>query len=139
MKALYHGSIAELQIGCTLVPQAGGYTKSCNSQDLEELFESLRPDNKIPRSESVYMCNDVDLIDLAGGYTDFIYQVNPVGAIEESDLAWYTQAQIQLEDGDRDGAIESAKNYWSGELFVYDNASCIEYRCREATVIKQVS
>lgn len=139
MKAPYHGSIKKLPLGCTLAPQTEGYTKSCNSQELEGLFESLRPENKIPRSESVYQCNDVELIDLAGGYTDFIYQVEPEGVIEESDLAWYTQAQIQLEDGDRNGAIESAKHYWSGKLFVYDNASCLEYRCRKATLLKQVS
>lgn len=129
---MYHGSRKKFDIGFILLPQ-DEYTSNEVSKDLEELFESVRPDHCIPRKEAVYLSDNVDLIDASGGYTDIIYKVD-VDDYEKSDLAWYTEAQTCLENGSLKLAKKCALKYWSGEDYYDNKKSCIEYRANSAIV-----
>jgi hypothetical protein len=135
MTTFYHGSFDELAIGTVLEARPRGYVGSADP-DLENLFERVRPEGCIPRQQAVFLVADPDLIDAAGGYTDFIYEVEAVSP-RSHDLAWYTQAQILLDDGDIPGAEEAARNYWDGVPYPKRSSSLIEYLVRSATVVAE--
>lgn len=130
---LFHGSELELNIGDVIFPNPNGYTNAKEVSELEDLFESLRPETcQYPRKDCVYLCRSDHDIDNAGGNTDFIYIVDLEGGdVEESDMSWYTKASLQLSEGDIEGAKLSAKNYWSGDIF----EGVMEYRTDEAYII----
>lgn len=129
---MYHGSRTYLPINFQIKPQ-NEYTSNKESSELENLFESTKPDHLLSRKDSVFLCDNPDLIDPAGGYTDVIYEVETDNC-EKSDLAWYTEAQIYLEKGALELAKKCSEKYWSGEPFYDDNMSCYEYRSKSATV-----
>jgi len=128
----YHGSFDEIGIGTVLTARAGGYAGSAD-RDLEGLFERLRPEGCIPRHEAVFLVSDPGLIDAAGGYTDFVYEVE-ADAAQGHDLAWYTEAQVRLEDGDMEGAADAARSYWDGAPFPDRSSSLTEFLSRSAEV-----
>lgn len=129
-ETFYHGSFEPLDIGCHLRP--GG--RSGGTDELDRLFEEARPGGCLPRSGSVFMCVNEDDIDACGGYTEHVYEVEPAGPVERSDLAWYTQAQIHLEDGDAEAARNCALAYWDGLPFPDEESSVFEYRAAGAVV-----
>lgn len=92
-QVFYHGSFKQFRTGQTLVPQKDGYVQiSLSDHGFEDLVEQLRPNTSISRLSCVFMSDDPDLIDPAGGSTDVIYRVKPIGEAQKSDLAWYTEA-----------------------------------------------
>ena len=131
----YHGSFEPLDLGLRL--RAGDDTGSTDPA-LDALFESCRPAGMIPRSEAVYMVKDIEDIDAAGGYVDNVYEVEPEGVVEASDLAWYSKAQVHLEEGDMAAARHCAVAYWDGLLCDDEDTSLIEYRARAAVVVRNV-
>jgi len=132
----FHGSYDELPIGTVLTARGDGYVGSADGQ-VEALFESHRPEGCIPRGEAVFLVADPDLIDAAGGYADFVYEVE-TDAAQGHDLAWYTQAQCLLGDGFTDRAAECALKYWAGIPFDDPSASLTEYLARSASVIAEL-
>ena len=126
----FHGTNLRLDVGFELKPQADGYAKDSSEHisALEDFIELGRPHDKIPRRNAVYLSDDPDLIDAAGGLTDAIYEIKPIGFPEKSDLAWYTQTQFFLDEGNELDAAICAQNYWSGLEYVDENESCFEYR-----------
>lgn len=133
---LYHGSRKKFSLNFKLEPQ-NEYTSSDNIQYLEDFFENLKPQNCISRKEAVYLSDNLDLIDVSGGYTDIIYEVS-TDYYEKSDLAWYTEAQSFLDNGKTISAKKCAENYWNGVPFIDEERSCFEYRAKTATVINIV-
>lgn len=137
--ALYHGSHKHFVNGAPLLPQPDGYVamEQQRGSKLEELFEQRRPANMISRAKSVFLSADPDLIDSSGGCIDAIYEVEPKGKAELSDLAWYTQAQIELEATSPDLRFltRCADSYWAGEPFHDVSSQCPEYRAPAATVV----
>lgn len=131
----FHGTIFNMPIGFELTPQPNGYANNPATSKLEDLFEECRPANKTPRAKAVYISDDMDLIDAAGGYTDVIYVVEPVGEPEKSDLAWYTEADNHLQEGNYFDAMICASNYWSGKEYIHPEKSCFEFRCVRAKVL----
>jgi hypothetical protein len=132
-KNLYHGSDKKFEIDFKLLPQ-NEYTSNNNSSELEKLFEQRKPIDMISRKNSVFLADDIDLIDALGGYTDIIYEVSVDDNIERSDLAWYTESQKHLEEGSLILASKCADKYWSGDIFYDDNQSCFEYRVSSAKI-----
>lgn len=137
--ALYHGSHKHFVNGAHLVPQSDGYVamEKQRGSKLEELFEQRRPENLTSRAKSVFLSADPDLIDSSGGCIDAIYEVEPKGKAELSDLSWYTQAQIELEATAPDAQYlnRCADSYWAGEPFHDVSSQCPEYRAPAATVV----
>jgi len=81
----------------------------------------------------VFMVERPDLVDAAGGYDDHVYEVEPVGVVERSDLAWYSEMDAQDTD---EGKAECARKYWAGEPF--PSYSLFEWRARSAKVIREI-
>lgn len=131
---LYHGTHYLLPCAFELKPQDNGYAHQPETQKLEDFIELHRPFEKLSRKKSVFLSDDIDLIDPAGGYTDAVYMVE-VEKAEKSDLAWYTHAQVMLEEGNAYEAEQAAINYWSGIPFGVTAERCPEYRCNTATVV----
>jgi len=131
----YHGSRKPLDAGLRLRPGRGtGETHP----ELDALLDAWRPEGTIPRGEAVYLVADPDDVDAAGGHTDHLYEVEPEGAAERSDLAWYSQAQTHLCDGNLEAAAACARAYWSGEPFPDRGSSLFEYRARAAVVVRDL-
>tara|TARA_Y100001960_G_scaffold321323_1_gene395829 strand:+ start:63207 stop:63641 length:435 start_codon:yes stop_codon:yes gene_type:complete len=136
----YHGSIKELEINSYLLAQSDGYVQSESDEDLEgfeDFMESLRPEDKISRFNAVFMADNTEDIDNLGGYTDYIYEVEPIGAYSKHDLAWYSKASsYYLIDNEK--AKECALKYWSGERYDKMDESVFEYIVESAEIIKEV-
>ena len=132
----FHGSDYPLKQNDILSP-VNKYTSSSNVQEIEALFEYLRPENiKYPRINCVFLVNDIDNIDNVGAFDDYIFTIDTKGVEpEKSDLAWYTQASIDLDNGDLEKAKESIKKYWNGDVYHNANQSVFEYRIDQCLII----
>lgn len=130
---LYHGSHKFIKKGSTL--RASENLKTEINDEVEEIFENLKPKNKISRHEAVYGCEKIEDIDYCGGYTDIVYEINADEA-EISDLAWLTEAKIAYENNDLYKVRDCAKKYWDGVVFYEKEKSCIEYRIKKAQIVK---
>jgi tRNA uridine 5-carbamoylmethylation protein Kti12 len=135
MKAFFHGSSEFIKNNTILKPHADSYVKQVDNDFLEKLMEKYRPESKISRYDAVFMVDNMDLIDDAGGSTDFIYEVSPIGEIERSDLAWYSEVQAVDEEENENLIKEYALNYWNGVKFHDEESSLWEYRAKSAIVI----
>jgi hypothetical protein len=133
---MYHGSCKKFDVGFQLLPQ-NKYTSNDNSKALEDVFESVKPSHCISRKKAVFLSDDIDLIDAAGGYIDIIYKVDTID-YEKSDLAWYTKAQEFIEGGQLELAKKCAEKYWNGVPFYDSEQSCMEYRAETATITEIV-
>lgn len=139
----YHGSQSEFPVGFTLSPQLGGYATLPDEDiaEVEAIIEQFRPPDKIPRRDAVFMVGNPDEIDAAGGNDDFIYEVEPIGKVEASDLSWYSKISVYWMDMTDDKKQQLAEGYWSGEVFTDTELlggskhSLIEYRARGAKVL----
>jgi hypothetical protein len=132
--ALFHGSRREFPVGFILSPQSDGYVQDPETKRTEEIVERYRPTGKIARHKAVFLVDDPDLIDSAGGYTDFIYTVEPIGRVERSDLSWYSDIEIYL-DTDESEQQRLAENYWSGMPYNEGDHSLFEYRVKSAKIV----
>lgn len=134
----YHGSQSEFPVGFILTPQPGGYAMLDEDgiAEVEAILERYRPSEKIARREAVYMVRDPDEIDMAGGYLDFVYTVIPIGAVEASDMGWYSELDAYAIDDMLDNEVRRlAEGYWSGKPFPRDRGSLFEYRARSAEIV----
>lgn len=131
---LYHGTHYLFPCAFELKPQDNGHTHQPETQELEDFIELHRPIDKLSRRKSVFLSDDIDLIDAAGGYTDAVYMVD-VAKVEKSDLAWYSHTQAMLDEGKTEEAEQAAVNYWSGIPFTEVSERCPEYRCASAKVV----
>ena len=143
-RTLHHGSVEEFGPGTVLEPQPGGYA-TLPDEDIagpEAALERHRPPGMIPRAEAVFMVDDPDTIDAAGGYDDHVYEVRPVGPAEASDMAWYSEMSVYWSDlaerADEDEIRRLAEGYWSGEPFPDRSRRLFEYRARGAVVEREV-
>lgn len=129
----YHGSIKSLNIGTVLVPNPTGYTHQKEVSALETLFEENKPEHiLVDRLNCVFLTDNIEDIDNLGGFTDFIFEIDVQdNIVEKSDLSWYTKAFLQLEEGDLEGAKQSALNYWNGDIF----EGVFEYRVKSCTIV----
>jgi len=133
---VYHGSTKKFDVGFVLTPQGYGYAFMDSEKEIEDIFERLRPKNKLSRKNCVYLVSNIDEVDNAGGYTDYIYEVDPIGVVQKSDLAWYTNVAIIISDKYKEeDIIESVNNYWQGVQYKNKEHSLFEYRCMKAKIV----
>jgi hypothetical protein len=132
--SFFHGSKNEFPIGFILTPQRkNGYVHQEKAS--ENIVEKYRPVDKISRFESVFLVDEPSLIDYAGGYDDFVYQVAPIGQLDKSDLCWYTEMFLYLVAPAEEQEIV-AVNYWNGLPYNKPASILWEYRARSAKIIK---
>lgn len=144
----YHGSYDNLEIGTILTPEMGNFVKTLSPLTMDSHFklEMFKPPSFLSRNNGVYMCKDIDDIDLSGGSSDHIYVVEPLGKVEAHDLNWMSEIEVIMDRAHENGTVESEKtieevrsaalNYWNG--IPHFNESVWEYTTPSAKVIKEV-
>lgn len=132
--SFYHGTKKIFPIGFILLPQLDGYVHQ--EIEIENILEKYRPENKISRFNSVFLVDNPDNVDFAGGYEDYIYKVQPIGQIDKSDLSWYSDVSIY--NTEKENQIY-ATNYWNQIPYKNSDNSLWEYRCKSAKIIELIS
>lgn len=129
----FHGSMDYLPVGTILCPQSD-YASRWGHTDFYEVLEKYRPQDMIAHSEGVFMCSDNDDVDLAGGGTEWLFTVKPIGKIEKHDLNWGSEISCLLsENGSEDQIRQAAENYWNG--VPHHDENVWEFIAREAEII----
>lgn len=151
----YHGTRTEFAVGDRLEAQPDGYAagdaymtarEKRGQRLLEAAIDKYRPAGVVPRTKAFYMikCDSLEQaikeVDWAGGYLDFVYEVEPLTPPHVCNMYWYTV----LEEGalmdskrlkDERWVAAAATKYWSaapGERTLF------EYLTTAATVTKLV-
>ena len=144
----YHGSYDFLPNGTILTPAMGNFMGTFSQDEMDSHFklEQFRPSNYLSRNDAIYMCDNLDDIDNAGGATDHIYLVNPQGKVEKHDVNWLSEIDFIMSEAWDSGTQEeqetidkvqnAALNYWNG--VPHYNESVWEYLVPSAKVIQEV-
>ena len=115
-KLYYHGSMDELPVGTILSPK-DNYEENWGDNNFYQILEKYRPSNMLAHMESVFMCDNPDDIDAAGGGTDYLFTVVPMGKVERHDMNWGSYIESMISDGvlkDDPKIINAANMYWKG-------------------------
>jgi len=135
-KLLYHGSMDDLPVGTILTPGEDDYEENWGNNLWFIALEKYRPMEYRQHSWSVFMVDNEDDVDNAGGGTDYIFTVEPIGEVERHDMNWMSEIGGVLENG---GDIESdevkqlALNYWNG--VPHPNENVWEYLAPKARIV----
>ncbi len=88
-------------MGTILTPRNQEYEKDWENTDFYSVLEHYRPMNKPAHKNSVFMVTDPDDVDLAGGGTEWLMTVKPLGPVSRHDLNWSSEISMLLSDGHR--------------------------------------
>jgi len=136
-KKYYHGSYENLPVGTRLTPGNDDYEDNWGENLWYDALEYWRPNEYLAHRAAVFMVDNEDDVDMAGGATDYLLTVIPRGKIQRHDMNWGSEIGGMLEDDDVDYAdpvIENlALNYWNG--VPHTNESVWEYLAPEAIVV----
>ena len=113
----YHGSNKHLPVGTILMPRGKDYERDYKDTDFYSVLEYYRPNDKLEHKDSVFMVSNEDDIDLAGGGTEYIFTVKPLGKVSKHDLNWSSEISCLISDGfdiESDEIKNAAYNYWNG-------------------------
>jgi hypothetical protein len=134
-RRFYHGSSEALPIGTILTARGTAYEADWEHTDFYLPLERYRPPTKLAHKDAVFMCDNPDDIDIAGGATDWLLTVEPLGPVERHDLNWGSEISLLLsDDPDNDAAIrQAAENYWNG--VPHHDENVWEYLTRSARVL----
>lgn len=132
----YHGSMDYLPVGTILTPRGQDYEKDWANTDFYAVLEHYRPKNKPAHKQSVFMVTDPDDVDLAGGGTEWLMTVKPLGPVSRHDLNWSSEISMLLSDGfdiNSNQVQQAANNYWQG--VAHPNESVWEYLTPKAEIL----
>lgn len=133
----YHGSYDALAVGTVLRPRED-YEKEWGKTDFYEALEHYRPEEFLPHAKAVFMCDNPDDLDSAGGATNWVLHVKPLTPrIERHDLNWSSEVSMLISEGfaiESDEVKQASLNYWNG--VAHPNESLWEYLTEAAVVIK---
>jgi hypothetical protein len=149
----YHGSKKYFKPGFVLMPQPDGYLTGDDVDPIskqmvlstEAMLETFRPPSILPRRMSVFMVGSPnrDLILRAGGYADYIYEVEPLSRVFRSNLYWYGEIfkqSLDLSERPKQEWPEEirtmAMNYWSGAPS--GTRYAVEWRTGSARVVRLI-
>lgn len=133
-ETFFHGSYKKLKIGTVLSGRGKEYIEKWFVYPEYIVLENERPSRCIPHYEAVFMVDNVEDIDNAGGGTNYIFTLLPIGKIEKHDMAWQSEILMAIDDKEHPDKIKSmAKKYWSG---VATKSPVWEYLTRKAKIIK---
>jgi len=135
-RRFYHGSMVKLPVGAILTPQ-DNYEENWQHTDFYAILETYRPSDMLGHKQAVFMCGNADDVDLAGGGTEWLFIVKPLGSIERHDVNWGSEISMLISDGhssDSPDIIQAAKNYWDGTPHV--NEQVWEYLTPSAKVLR---
>ena len=133
-QTFYHGSMEELPVGTILTPR-DNYEQDWGNTDFYSVLEKYRPANQLSHSQSIFMCHDPDDVDLAGGGTEWLFTVVPLGPVQKHDINWSSEISMLTSDGyavDSPEVKNAAEKYWAG--VPHYNESVWEYLTPKARI-----
>lgn len=143
-KEYFHGSVDKFPNGTVLLPEKGHMLQT--KMDSHFKLEAFRSPNFLSRNDAVYLAQDVDDIDLAGGSIDHVYLVEPIGRVERHDVNWLSEIESIMTYAREEGTIEdeetfegienAALNYWNG--VPHYNESIWEFLVPRAKIIREI-
>ena len=131
----YHGSMSHLLEGTVLTPR-DDYENDWKDTDFYKPLEIYRPKDQLAHNQSVFMCGNDEDVDLAGGGTEWLFVVQPLGIVQRHDVNWGSEISMLISDGFLLNSPEikkAAKNYWDG--VPHYNESVWEYLTPSARII----
>jgi hypothetical protein len=134
-KIYYHGSFTKLPVGTILRPDPQ-YEKNWNKADFYNILEKYRPFNMIAHKNAVFMTDNLEDVDIAGGADKFIYAVQPLGPVQKHDLNWSSEISYLFDSHDEKALKNAATQYWKGTP--HPNESVWEFLTTYAVIIKLV-
>lgn len=132
----FHGSMDHLDVGFILRGRGKAYERSWANTDFYRVLEDARPHSCLSHAQAVFAVADPDDIDLAGGGTEWVFELQPVGPVSRHDMNWSTEISCLLSDGyspDSTEVRQAAANYWAG--IPHQDESVWEYLMPEAKII----
>jgi len=132
----YHGSMDHLPVGTVLKPRGADYEHDWAHTDFYTALEQYRPSNMLSHKNAVFMVADPDDVDLAGGGTEWLFTVKPLGPVSKHDVNWSSEISMLRDDGhdvDSPEVKKAALNYWHG--VPHPNESVWEYLTPAAEII----
>lgn len=132
----YHGSNTELPVDTILTPR-NTYEDDWGSTDFYHVLEQYRPEDMLSHKDAVFMVDNEDDVDNAGGGTEWLFTVAPIGKVEQHDLNWGSEVSLLISQGYNASHVmveDAAQNYWSGERHM--NESVWEYLTPKARILK---
>lgn len=131
----YHGSMDELPVGTVLTPR-DNYEDNWSGTDFYAALEHYRPKHMLAHKHRLFMCDNADDVDLAGGGTEWLFTVEPQGKVERHDINWGSEISMLIGDGYDVNTPEvkhAATNYWNG--IPHTNEQVWEYLTPAAKII----
>lgn len=135
-KVFYHGSSAKLPVGTILTSGHDNYERNWADNNWYQALEKYRPPEYRPHSWSVFMVDNDNDLDNAGGGTEWVFTVEPIGQVSRHDLNWSSEISVLFDKGYdmfSDTIEEAALNYWNG--VPHYNESVWEYLVPKARII----
>lgn len=144
----FWGSRKPFRVGQILQGRTPRHTDSA-SRKVEALFRMIPVDDPFKR-DCVYMVTtpDSDLIERAGGYANFIYQLEPQGEVRRYDVSWWAKVLSESEGGPPARKIDEYQHWVSQEIaplvLAYYQGKATErpnweYCCASARIVADVT
>lgn len=139
MLLFLHGSYKPLDVGTTLTPRGDAYEADWGKADFYQALERHRPEYARSHKDSVFLTLTCEAVELAGGYSDYIFLVEPEDCsnITRHDQKWLSAISCLMDSHDLDSPQikKAADNYWSGIPHPDDPDEPLwEYLCSGASI-----
>lgn len=110
----YHATNKNFPIGFILLPNPE-YQQKWEKTDFYSVLEKHRPPHMLRHANAVFMVDDLETIDATGAPINYIYEVQPLGPVQQHDLNWSHEISMLLDLGGTPEEIaKAAENYWNG-------------------------
>ena len=132
----YHGSEIFLPVG-TILQTNDDYEDRWKHNTFYSVLEKYRPSNQLAHKDSIFMCDNPDDLDAAGGGTSWVFTVKPLGIVQKHDMNWGSEIDCLISDGiliDSPEIQNAAQNYWAG--IPHTNESLWEYLTPKAKILE---
>jgi hypothetical protein len=137
MTRYFHGSNEQLEVGYVMKGRGDAYEADWKHTDFYAVLERHRPPEKLAHRDGVFMVADPDDVDLAGGGTEWLFELKPAGRVSRHDVNWSSEISCLLSDGsseESDAVRQAALNYWTG--VPHADESVWEYLVAEAEILR---
>ena len=132
--ALWHASFDRLPVGTVLSPRPD-YEMRWTTDCAGRILEDVRPADALAHRDAVFACSDPQDCDNAGAHCEWLFGIEPHGAVERHDLAWASDIDRLVSDGWPPGdpaIVELARRYWTGEA---SEDPVWEHLCTSAVIV----
>lgn len=117
MVMMFHGSYENFPVNLRLRGRGTPYHEDWSCLSHYEALHLHKPVWALSHKDAVFMCNNIDDIDLCGGATDIVVLLEPLGEVTHHDLNWSGKISLLLDSGadvHSSEVKELVMNYWCG-------------------------